>query len=150
MIEKNNLEFTRIWANQLLDNMSETGAGKRFVNGEKAIEACSAYCFREKNMAEMFKDVTTLEELIEIFRTKWNWVVDYDKEHGVLICNENKDYCLCPIEHCSKGDVSKNLCLCTRGMIKSIFRFALQKEVNVELLRSVIRDGKSCIYKIIL
>ncbi len=144
------LQFTNAWTNRLLDHLSETGEGKRFAGAEQAIEACAEMCFAYKGMTAEFAGISDLDGLIGLFRAKWGWKVEYDAEAGVLLCDENKAECLCPIVRSSDGAPSKAICCCTRGMLKRIFAEVLHRDVQAEVLRSVIRDGKSCVYRITL
>ncbi|MEE9443953.1 MAG: DUF6144 family protein [candidate division Zixibacteria bacterium] len=56
--------------------------------------------------------------------------------------------CLCPFVETLPEGLSDSYCLCSVGYVKEWHELLLGKEVEVELLESVLRGGKRCKFKI--
>lgn len=57
-------------------------------------------------------------------------------------------YCLCPIVENGPEGLSGTYCHCSVGYVKEMFSLYLKREVDVELLESLKRGGKTCRFKI--
>ena len=57
-------------------------------------------------------------------------------------------YCLCPLVEVGPKGLSGTYCSCSVGYVREMFRLALGKPVEVELLESLKRGGKACRFKI--
>lgn len=91
-----------------------------------------------------------LDKFTVFLREKWGWKVDYDKEKGVLIADENKNYCVCPIAVHSKEKDSSAMCYCSEGFAEKMFSLVSGVQVQAEVIASVRRGDTSCKYKIVL
>ncbi len=115
---------------------------------EPIIRKCSTAHFKAANMEKILEPyVGKLEEFLDFIGKEWNQKIEYDKTNGVIIADEKKDYCVCPLVKHGLIESGK-LCDCTKGFTKKMFAYILQKDVTVEVVRSWLRDRKSCIYKI--
>ena len=54
------------------------------------------------------------------------------------------DKCYCPIVNSIKPPLSDIYCYCSRGWLLEVFGIAAEKEVEVEILETIKRGGKSC------
>ncbi len=114
------------------------------------IKSCSIEHFNAVNMQEVLeKYVGKVEEFIEFIQNEWKWKITFNKENGIIIADENKNYCVCPLVKMNLIK-SKKLCLCSEGFGEKMFSYILKKTVKAKVIRSFLRDGKSCIYKIII
>lgn len=88
-----------------------------------------------------------LEEFIGFLEKEWGWKVDYDEAAGIITADENKNYCVCPV---LKGTVagSPAICYCSEGFAEKMFSKAAGVAVNAEVVSSVRRGDKTCIYRI--
>ena len=59
-------------------------------------------------------------------------------------------YCLCPLVEDGPSDLSGTYCHCSIGYVREMFTSGTNQKVEVELLESVKRGGKSCRFKITL
>lgn len=115
---------------------------------EPIIKKCSIEHFRALDMEKILEPyVGKLEEFLAFIEREWKQKIEFDKTNGIIIVDENKDYCVCPLV---KNNIiqSEKLCVCSEGFTERMFSYILQKKVKVEVVRSWIRDQKSCIYKI--
>jgi hypothetical protein len=88
-----------------------------------------------------------IDQFIDFLTTEWKWIVTYDRTAGVIVADENKDYCVCPL-HREGFVTSEKLCKCSEGFAERMFGMIIEHEVQAEVIRSYIRDKKSCIYEI--
>lgn len=91
-----------------------------------------------------------LDKFTVFLREKWGWKVDYDKEKRILIADENKNYCVCPIAVHSKEKDSSAMCYCSEGFAEKMFSLVSGVQVQAEVIASVRRGDTSCKYKIVL
>ena len=105
--------------------------------------------FNDLNM----KDILTpfkgnLESFHSFLSKEWGWIIDYDKENGIITADENKNYCVCPLIFNKKTDGLNALCYCSEGMAEQMFSFVTGKPVKAEVVQSVLRGSKTCVYKV--
>lgn len=115
---------------------------------ESIIKKCSITHFRALDMEKKLKPyVGKIDEFLDFIEKEWNQKIEFDKTNGIIIADENKDYCVCPLV---KNNIiqSEKLCICSEGFTEKMFSYILQKKVKTQVVRSWIRDKKSCIYKI--
>lgn len=91
-----------------------------------------------------------LDKFTVFLREKWGWKVDYDKEKGVLIADENKNYCVCPIAVHKKDKDSSAICYCSEGFAEKMFSLVSGKQAQAEVIASIRKGDTSCKYKIVL
>lgn len=91
-----------------------------------------------------------LDKFTVFLREKWGWKVDYDKEKRILIADENKNYCVCPIAVHKKDKDSSAICYCSEGFAEKMFSLVSGVQVQAEVIASVRRGDTSCKYKIVL
>jgi hypothetical protein len=151
MSELEDLKFVNNWTKNLMDNLNEI-RNKEIYTGaeiEQAIGECSKVCFLKNEFDKKLVGFENLEEYLKYCETDLGWEVDYNKETGVIMCYEHNEECLCPVVRCNEN-ISDAMCCCTQGEIKRMFSYAIKQEVDVEIVHSFVRDGKSCVYKVTL
>ena len=97
---------------------------------------------------EPFKGKT--DEFIIYLSNEWGWKVNYDKTEGIIVVDENKDHCVCPMVNKEKSKVSPSICYCSEGFIAKMFSEVTGREVKAEVLASIHRGDPSCKYKVVL
>lgn len=91
-----------------------------------------------------------LDKFTVFLREKWGWKVDYDKEKRILIADENKNYCVCPIAVHKKDKDSSAMCYCSEGFAEKMFSLVSGKQAQAEVIASIRKGDTSCKYKIVL
>lgn len=118
------------------------------VDSTKAVKRCSSTHYNILKMDEIIqKYIGNIKGFITFLENEWDWIVTYDKETGKIIANENKEFCLCPL-YKEGVVVNESLCLCSEGFATLMFSKVLQKDVQVNVVQSYIRDKKPCVYEI--
>ncbi len=107
--------------------------------------------FNELKMNEMLKEyVGNPSKFIDFISEKWGWKIEYDKASGIVIANENKSYCVCPMVNQAEGMGSSVMCNCSEGFAEKMFSTVFNSPVKATVISSVLRGDKNCIYKIIV
>lgn len=89
-----------------------------------------------------------MDEFLDYLRREWDWVVAYDRDHGVIDIDENKSACVCPLvpkDHAADLGV---LCYCSEGFAEKLFAAVAGAPVRAEVVASIRRGQKSCQYRI--
>ena len=147
-MEMTDLEFTHGWTKNMLSVM-EDAKGEQ-VDTPELMRRCSSFCYSGKHIADMVEPIRTTEEFIACLKNDFHWGLSFDRNTGVLICNENNTECLCPVVRAAEGSISSMMCHCTEGMLKIIFEVGLKRPVKIEMVSSIVRGGKSCVYKVMI
>lgn len=120
-------------------------------SARKLIKKTSGVHFENLKMDTLLAEYKgDLDKFTVFLREKWGWKVDYDKEKGVLIADENKNYCVCPIAVHSKEKDSSAMCYCSEGFAEKMFSLVSGKQAQAEVIASIRKGDTSCKYKIVL
>ncbi|HEY3388067.1 MAG TPA: hypothetical protein VGK38_00735 [Prolixibacteraceae bacterium] len=142
------LKFIQDWISNLLLNIDEN------TNPEdcrKIMKPCSAahYDFLEmdKVLAPYIGDMA---KFILFIGNEWGWKIDYKPETGVIIADENKSYCVCPMVNKKMGVRSSILCYCSEGFAEKMFSAVAGRPVTARVISSIHRGDDRCKYEISL
>lgn len=136
------MDFCAEWLNHLLCSMDQNCDSCLF-------ESCAKLHYQVNGMdAILEKYVGNLPMFIAFLEKEWGWKVTVSEDGSQLLIDENKDFCVCPITQNVKGKVSGTLCNCSEKFAEQMFSKICEKKVVAKVKRSVLRDGKSCIYEI--
>jgi len=115
---------------------------------ETKLMKCSDTHFRAADMEIVLAPFRgDLSGLITFLQSKWGWKIKHDRYLHTIEADENKPNCVCPL-YLEALVSSPLLCECSRGFAARMFAYVIESEVQTEIVRSVIRDGQSCVYKI--
>lgn len=136
------MDFCAEWLNHLLCSMDKNCDSCLF-------ESCAKLHYQVNGMdAILEKYVGNLPAFISFLEKEWGWKVTVSEDGSQLFIDENKDFCVCPITQNVQGKVSGTLCNCSEKFAEQMFSKICEKKVVAKVKRSVLRDGKSCIYEI--
>jgi hypothetical protein len=139
------LNFCAEWTGELLKSLEENSS---FEEEETFFIKCSEYHYQINHMDDITgRFLGDLMGFIEFLEKEYGWIVTYQEARGLLI-DENKDYCVCPITTVLNGNVSPILCNCSAKFAQRMFSKVLGTEVKASVVRSILRDKKSCVYEI--
>ncbi|HKJ44128.1 MAG TPA: DUF6144 family protein [Sunxiuqinia sp.] len=134
------------WISTLLFNMDEQQDEK---TSRSMLRKAAAAHYKHLNMDEILKPYEgDLEKFNAFIENEWGWKIDYQKEAGLLVADENKNYCVCPLVNQSKGIKSGVLCYCSEGFAELMFSKVIGKKVETKVLTSVLRGNDHCRYEI--
>lgn len=88
------------------------------------------------------------DEFISFLEKAWGWKVQDNKIDRLLIVDENKPFCVCPLLKNNTGKLFPALCYCSEGFAEKMFSYVFQHPVSAKVTASVQRGNPSCIYHI--
>jgi hypothetical protein len=138
----------REWISTLLLSIDD------HVNKEECrsiMKKCAISHYEHLNMDELLLPyVGDIEKFNRFIEKEWGWKVSYQKQEGIIIANENKKTCVCPMVNQQKGVKSSILCYCSEGFAELMFSKVAGHPVKASVISSIHRGDASCIYKISL
>ena len=134
------------WTANLLANLSSEMEPEKIRN---LVKKNAVIHFNELEMNDMLKTyIGNPEKFIAFISEKWGWKIEFDKTSGILIADENKSYCVCPMVNQAEGIGSAVMCNCSEGFAEKMFSLVFEKPVKAEVISSVLKGNTSCKYKI--
>ena len=136
------------WTANLLMNLSSEIEPEKFRN---LIKKNAIIHFNELKMNDMLVDyIGNPDKFIGFISEKWDWKIEFDKASGILIADENKSHCVCPMVNQAEGIGSSVMCNCSEGFAEKMFSLVFGHPVEAHVISSVLRGDASCKYKIIV
>jgi predicted hydrocarbon binding protein len=89
-----------------------------------------------------------LDDFLGFLTEEWGWIIEYSKQDGVIMIDENKEACVCPLVRKDIGMKSRSLCYCSEGFAEKMFSAVAGFPVRAEVTESILRGAKSCKYRI--
>lgn len=115
----------------------------------KIMKKCALVHYDQLNMNDLltpyYGDIIKFCRFLE---NEWGWKIDYRESEGVLVADENKNHCVCPMVNLQKGVKSSVLCYCSEGFAELMFSRLLAKPVEAKVISSIHRGDASCKYEI--
>jgi predicted hydrocarbon binding protein len=131
------------WIKELLINLDSSVDEETKQN---IMEKCGPKCpfshMPNDELMKLRKECKTEKEFLEKLCEKWRLKLE-DNEYYVVF-----DKCYCPLMQNNLENASKTICYCTLGNLKHKFKISLGREVEVEMLKTVLAGDKECRFKI--
>lgn len=144
--EKYEFDFTVGWTAALLQGLSEHPD-----NTYDSFENCACFHYNANNMNDIVQNyIGNLDEFLDFLSDTWNWKITKFDDGKKIVIDENKDFCVCPVVHKIRENVPKSICNCSEHFAKKMFSSVTGHPVAVKVIRSIVRDGKPCMYEITL
>ena len=138
--------MTQQWLRSLIDNLDRNIDASEL---RKIIKMSAGVHYEQLKMGELLSAYTgKLGEFIAFLEKDWGWKVDYNEATGVIHADENKSYCVCPVLKSSSATDSPAICYCSEGFAELMFSRVAGVEARAEVISSIRRGDKSCIYRI--
>ena len=138
-------DFPYAWLEGLLELADKTldpGAKVKLLKG------CAGAHYRSAKMAEIAAPFAgDLGRFLAHLAESWQWKISYDASAGVILADENKDSCVCPLAR-GGARLSPLLCRCSEGFAERMFGAVTGKPVRATVVRSILRGDPSCAYRI--
>lgn len=137
-------DFTVGWTAALLQGLSEHPD-----NTYDSFESCACFHYNANSMNDIIRKYTgNLDGFLDFLSDTWGWKITKSDECKKKVIDENKDFCVCPVAHKIGNNVPKVICDCSEHFAKKMFSSVTGCPVKVRIIRSIIRDGKTCMYEI--
>ena len=115
----------------------------------KVLKKAFAAHYNHLKMDEMLSEyIGDLEKFIKFIEDKWGWRIEYDKTSKILIADENKSYCVCPILDYNQERKTAALCYCSEGFAEKMFSTVSGVRVSAKVIESIRKGGERCKYEI--
>jgi len=113
------------------------------------LKGCSQAHYRLLNMDQTIAPFRgDLPAFLAFLSAAWGWKIDYDPASGVLLADENKAECVCPLVRCGAVKDQPLLCSCSEGFAARIFSGVVGQPVQTRVLRSILKGDPSCVYRV--
>jgi hypothetical protein len=144
--EDKNLPLLQEWITSILQNVPielDKESARKLIR--KTAEVHYNNLKMDSQLAEYEGNI---DKFIAFLQNNWGWKVDYDKEKKILIADENKNYCVCPIAVYNKEKDSSAMCYCSEGFAEKMFSKVSGVQAKAEVIASIRKGDSSCKYKI--
>lgn len=114
----------------------------------KLLRGCGSAHYRAMNIeATAARYRGDLPAFVGFLSTEWHWKVSYDRGSGIILADEDKPDCVCPL---AKGGAvtSPLLCRCSEGFAELLFAAVVGRPVRATVVRSILRGDPSCVYRV--
>jgi hypothetical protein len=141
------MNFSMDWFNELLNSMDKNCSHEQCT---LIMDQCAEWHYKAGYMEQVLeKYIGDLDGFIEFSEKEHKQVITYDKDKKIMLVDENKDHCVCPVAQCMKGKkISPALCNCSAGMAERMVSKVVGYPVKAQIVSSIIRGDKTCIYEI--
>ena len=134
------------WLADLLNNIA--GIEDEEIS-RKLIKPCAINHYSQLHMDEFLAPYEgRLDAFKQFIEKEWGWKIDYQKEKGFLLADENKNYCVCPVIKPDKGGKTPALCYCSEGFAELMFSKVAGQKVDAKVISSIHRGDSHCVYMI--
>ena len=138
--------MTQQWLRSLIDNLDRNIDASEL---RRIIRMSAGIHYEQLKMDELLSEyIGRLKEFVGFLETDWGWRIDYNEASGVILADENKSYCVCPVLKSSSATDSPAICYCSEGFAELMFSRVAGVEARAEVISSIRRGDKSCIYRI--
>ncbi len=139
--------FALQWITELLDSLSGCDLTEEQLRA--VVKASAQAHFDLLDVPQMVRPyVGKPDEFIEFLQNAWGWVVTDDKAARMLIVDENKPVCVCPLLKHAAGRLFPALCYCSEGFAEKMFGCVYERPVSAVVARSIQRGDPTCVYNI--
>jgi anaerobic selenocysteine-containing dehydrogenase len=134
-------DFIANWLSDLLDGMG----GQLDRDAQvKLIESCGRGCFRRHAFKRQIAadGCGSVEKLVDAYNRNFEAWVEDDGVH--VRYGEVSKRCYCPVANTRAPQPDDLHCECTKATHAAIFTGALGRDVNVDIVETLRRGGKTC------
>ena len=115
----------------------------------KIMKGCAISHYKHLKMDDFLKPYEgNLEKFNSFIEKEWGWKIDYQKDTGILVADENKSYCVCPMINQKIGVKSSIHCFCSEGFAELMFSRVVGRPVKATVISSIHRGNDRCKYEI--
>lgn len=145
-IHKNETMFLK-WITELLENLDKSHLTEPQLR--QIVKSASIAHHQNLDMDTMLSPFKgKLEAFIKFIEDKWGWKVSYENNGQVLIVDEDKPFCVCPLLRNEKDKKFPALCYCSEGFAERMFSTVCRLPVNATVISSIQRGDNKCVYRI--
>jgi hypothetical protein len=141
-----NQKLMQDWISTLLLNIDENAEDEEC---RKIMKPCAMAHYNFLEMDKVLAPyVGDMNKFTQFISKEWDWKIDYNPESGVIIADENKSQCVCPMVNKQLGVRSSILCYCSEGFAEKMFSTVAGQPVKARVISSIHRGNDRCKYEI--
>ncbi|WP_091708139.1 DUF6144 family protein [Methanolobus vulcani] len=114
----------------------------------KIMEACGEECpfthLQDDKLLEIKNSSENESDLLEKLSRQWRVKIENGNVYVVF------DKCYCPLVNENIEGASKTLCYCTMGNLKKKFRLGFDRDVDIQMEKTVLSGDDECRFRIIV
>lgn len=134
------------WISEILSNLNTKIDEKQL---RELIKSAGKSHYEYLQMDQLLAPyIGNLNEFTRFIEKEWGWIFSYEKNGKILIADENKSYCVCPLLNQNKTDKLPALCYCSEGFAEMMFSKVNKTPVKAIIISSIQRGNDKCVYKI--
>ncbi len=139
-------KFIRNWISTLLFRIDETTDPDE---SRRILKPCAEAHYDLLGMDQLLSPyVGDMDKFLVFLSREWDWKIESRPEAGLIIADENKDHCVCPLVDREKGVRSSILCYCSEGFAERMFSKVAEHPVKARVMTSILRGDDRCRYEI--
>ncbi|QEN08170.1 hypothetical protein EXM22_09290 [Oceanispirochaeta crateris] len=131
------------WIKELLINLDDHVDD---ISKQKILEKCGPHCpfshLPNEKILELRHQSKNEEDFLDKLIDVWHLKKENNQHYVVF------DQCYCPLVNNDIQNSSKTMCYCTLGNLKHKFKISLGREVEVQILKTVLNGDDECRFKI--
>lgn len=136
------------WLAVLLSNISKELNEKQ---KRKILTKCASAHYEDLGMDKILEPYRNdLDRFLAFLEDEWDWKIDYDKETGTILADENKSYCVCPVINDKQKPDQSSMCYCSEGFAELMFSYVTGVSASATVVSSIHRGNDRCIYRIVV
>jgi hypothetical protein len=86
------------------------------------MKGCAQSHFDHLEMGKTLARFTgKLDDFLAFLKGEWGWIIEHRKEEGIILIDENKAVCVCPLIQKDIAMKSGSLCYCSEGFAERMF-----------------------------
>ena len=145
---KNEVLFLK-WITELLENLDQSHLTEAQLR--QIVKSASVAHHENLGMDAMLAPFEgKLDHFIQFIEEKRGWKVSYEDENKkVLIVDEDKPYCVCPLLQNEKEKKLPVLCYCSEGFAERMFSIVCGYSMSATVVSSIQRGNEKCVYRIV-
>jgi len=144
--QDNNKQLCQDWLSNLLSNLNKDLEEDIL---RKVIKQSSIVHYNNLKMDELLSGfIGDLEKFNKYIESNWGWKIENNKATNVLIADENKGNCVCPVLEFKKEINSSAICYCSEGFAERMYSKVTGSTVTVKVISSIRKGDKTCKYRI--
>ena len=145
-INKNETMFLK-WITELLENLDNSHLTESQLR--QIVKSASIAHHQNLDMDTMLSPFKgKLDAFIKFIEEKWGWKVSYEDNGQVLIVDEGKPFCVCPLLRNEKDRKFPVLCYCSEGFAERMISIVRGLPVKATVISSIQRGDNKCVYRI--
>ena len=149
-IESENNDQNKILMQEWISTLMHSLAEQTNEDVSRQImKRCARVHYDQLKMDEVLQAyVGNWRNFIQFLKSNWNWVITFDEDKQIILADENKNVCVCPLVNYDEGIKSSILCYCSEGFAELMFSKVAGKQVQAKVISSIHRGQDRCQYEI--